>query len=583
MKYQFNFGRVGQGMAEPKPGGGGRFRIALLGDFSGRANKGELETGDDLAKRKGHKVEFDTLDDVMGRLGIELDIPVGSDGSSAHIEIGSIDDFHPDELYDNLEIFEELSGLRQRLNNSSMFEAAAKEVQAWLGDESLTKKKKPKKKSRGSDMPVGKLSDFAQLIGKPTVDSPGSHSVEDLLKHVVAPYVKAAPDPAQEEMVAAVDEALSGLMRSILHHPDFQSMEAMWRSVDLMARTLETGVDLQIVLFDVTAEEIAADLSSADDLVETGLYKMLVEQPALDAQQGPFSVVAGYYTFEQTPPHAELLGRLAQIVAQSQTAFVAAIGKDVLKKIAPDEVHPMVAESWGALKSMPEAAYLGLAVPRFMLRNPYGKKSEPIDPFDFEEFTPHDGLRSMLWGNPAMLAAILLGLTYTQAGGIKGMKLGSVMSLGDMPFHYFTDEHGDQVALPCTDRMLPMKLAEQVTTQRFMPVLSIKGKPEVRLGSWVSLGGGDLSGPWQPREAVAAAEKEAAEKAAVAAPVAEGEAGESDDDDDILSGLDESDDGGDDELDALLADLGGDDDDDTDSSDDDEEMDPELAALLADL
>ncbi|MCZ6836137.1 MAG: type VI secretion system contractile sheath large subunit [Planctomycetota bacterium] len=581
MRYEMNFGKLGKSLGEVKPGG--RFRIALLGDFSGRANKGELETGADLAKRKGLKVEFDTIDDVIQRLGIKLDIPLGNNGGTAEVSIASLDDFHPDELYDNIEIFEELSGLRSRLNNSSTFESAASEIQEWLGDKSLTKRTKLKAKSKGTDMPSGKLSDFSKLMGQAASTNAGGHSVEELLKRVVAPFVVPSKDPAQDEMVASVDESLSGLMRSILHDPDFRTLEAMWRSVDLLARSLETGVDLQIILYDITAEEIAADLSGADDLTETGLYQLLVEQPTMDAQQGAFSVVAGCYTFEQTPPHAELLGRIAQIVAQTKTSFIASIGNEALKKLKPEDVHPLVADSWDALKAMPEASYLALVAPRFMVRNPYGKKSDPIDPFEFEEFNAKDGLRSLLWGNPAMLVALLLGLNYAKAGGLKGMNLSKVMSLGEMPFHYFNDADGDQIALPCTDRMLPMKLAEQVTLQSIMPLLAIKGQPEVRLGSWTSLGEGDLAGPWAPREHVAAEDAAVAEEAAAAEP--EPDADDDDDSDDLA---DDSDDGGDDELDALLASLDSDDDDDEDSDDaddedDDEEMDHELAALLADL
>ena len=610
MKYEVSFGRMGKSRLDIKPRGSDKFRIALLGDFSGRANKGELETGDALAKRKPLKIEFDTIDDVIARLGIELDIPVGADGASAHVAIGSIDDFHPDELYGKVEVFEGLSGLRQRLNNSKFFEAAAKEVQKWTGDKSLTRKVRPKKKSRGADMPVGKLSDFKRLMGRPAVETPGAHSVDDLLKRVVAPYVVAAPNPQQEAMVAAVDNALSGLMRSILHHPDFQALEAMWRGVDMMCRTLETDSQLQIVLFNVTAEEIAADLSSADDLTQTGLYKMLVEQPAMDAQQGPFAVVAGYYTFELTPPHAELLARIAQIVAMSNTAFIAAMGNDILKNLKPEDWHELVTQSWGALKGLPQARYLGLTVPRYMVRNPYGKKGEPIDPFEFEEFTSTDGLRSLLWGNSAILVATLLGLSFTEAGSIKGMKPGKIMSMGDMPFYYFTDEDGDQIALPCTDRMMPMKLVEQVTTLRFMPMLAIKGQPEVRLGSWASLGGGNLAGPWQPLGAPEPEpEPEAEPEAEAPADEEEASFGESTDSDDFSSMSDDdsgssevSDDsggesggeaGGDDDLDALLASLGDDSDSDSGGGDDDsgdsgggggdDEMDPELAALLADL
>src|SRR5262249_38594230 len=136
--------------------------------------------------------------------------------------------------------------------------------------------------------------------------------VDQLLKQVVGPHVVPAKDPKQDALVASVDAAIAETMRRVLHHPDFQVTEALWRSLDLLLRNLETGSNLKVVLYDITAEELAADLSATESLEETGLYKLLVEKPAQDAQQGPLSAIVANFVFEKTPPHAELLGRIAK-------------------------------------------------------------------------------------------------------------------------------------------------------------------------------------------------------------------------------------------------------------------------------
>jgi type VI secretion system protein ImpC len=145
-----------------------------------------------------------------------------------------------------------------------------------------------------------------------------------------------------------------------------------------------------------------------------------------------------------------------------------------------------------------------------MLRMPYGEGTDPIESFDFQEFTPQAGLSGMLWGNSAVIAGLLLGATFSQEGA--KMKPGSVLSLGEMPFYYYTDSDGDQTALPCTERMLSSKMAELVIKHRFMPMLSIKGRPEVRLGGFGSLAGEPLAGPWKPVTASSAPAPAAAEE-----------------------------------------------------------------------
>ena len=509
MAYEFNFGSMRAAASRPSSKKTGKFRLAMFGDFSARANSGKLDTGVSLAGRKPMKVDCDNVDATLKRLGVKLRLPLGEGGAGGavlELPVNSMDDLHPDQLFGNLPIFSELSGLRQRLKTQSTFAKAAKEVQAWSG---VKLSRAPRLRARSAAIPVGgKLSDFARLIGAPTAPAKATISIADLLKQVVGPYVVPAKDPRQDQLVATVDSALAATMRSVLHHPDFQSFESLWRSVDLLVRHLETDEQLQIVLYDVTAEEIAADLSQADALENSGLFKLLVEQPALDAAQGPFSAVIGNYTFEQTPPHAELLGRLAKILAQTQTAFLAGVGTSCIDT-KPADLHPLVRESWDALAQMPEARYLGLVAPRFMLRHPYGADTDPIDSFEFEEFTPSAGLTGMLWGNSAVIAGLLLGATFSRDGG--KMKPGTILSLGDMPFYYYTDSDGDQTALPCSERMLSSKMAEGVRKHRFMPLLSIKGQPEVRLGGFESLADTQLAGPWQPVTESSPAAQEAAE------------------------------------------------------------------------
>lgn len=627
MRFECNFGGLASSPSAAT-NAGSRFRIAILGDFSGRALAGRLDTGADLAARKPLRVDVDNLDDLIERMGIRLQLPLGEGDQCVELEIESLDDFHPDQLYDKLEAFEELAALRQRLGNDRTFAAAAKEVRQWADEVEGGKPRRTKRRSRAAAVPVGgKLSDFAKLVGRPEATATEPSEVEELIKRVVAPYVSASPDPAQEALIAAVDTSLAAMMRSILHHPEFQALESLWRGIDLLVRRLETSAALQVVLHDLSAEELAADLSRSDDLEETALYQLLVEQPANDASAGPLAAIIGNYTFEETPPHAELLGRIAKIAAAAGAPFVAAMSKQALDRKRSEPPHPLVAEAWSTLRELPEAKYVALTVPQFLLRLPYGRRSDPVDCFAFEEFTPQSGLGGMLWGNGALLVGLMLGQTFAQQG-LKKMQLGSILSFDDMPYHFYTDADGDQIALPCTDRLLPQRMAQVVVDSGYIPVLSMQGQPVVRLGSIQSVAGVELAGPWPPSAEAAslqasdraAAEQRLAELRASAPAKPSSDEGfrddlawkmkdgtfedddddsESDSDDDLSALLEDDDDSsasgdddnsGDDDdadLDALLASLDDDDDaaeDQDDASDDEDDgLDSELAALLADL
>ncbi|GGM08443.1 hypothetical protein GCM10011534_33050 [Pseudooceanicola nanhaiensis] len=537
-----------------------RFRMAVFGDFTGRAGRGLCAIGDDLAARRAIPLDVDTIDEVIEGFSTTLTLPIGKDGAGIDVRLAELDDLHPDELYDKVAIFDALSGLRQQLGTGSMAAKAAERLAAW-GAAHDTPVRLPKR-SASTSVPAGmRLSDFQRLIGDTTPRDEAQGPADALIARIVGPHVVKAPDAGVPAMQGAVDEALSSAMRLVLHHPDFQAVEALWRSLDMLARRIETDSDLEIVLYDVSAAEIAADLAAQEDLSDSGLFRLLTGVIDPETGAGGFSALFGLYTFEETPPHAELLARLAQVAAHVDAPFFTALTPAYLET-AKEDRHPLVAQAWDALRAMPEANYIGIASPRFLLRLPYGRKSDPCSAFDFEEFTPREGLSGMLWGNPVVLVAILLAAAHKKDG--RAMEPGSVMSLGDMPFHYVTDRHGDQVALPCTERNLTSDPVQQSLGRGIMPVVSLKGRNEVRLASFRALGGETIAGPWSgeappPRPAP---EPQAEVQLDVAAPPAEDTAAQDADLDDILAAFD---------------------DDTTDDAGPEDEMDPELAALLEDL
>lgn len=583
------------------------FRMAIFGDFTGRAARGLIEPGDGLAHRRAIPLDVDTVEEVIEGFATDLVLPVGRDGAGIKVSLTDLDSLHPDELFDNVEIFSGISGLRQRLRSTSLAPAAMAQLQKW-GEAHGQRLAPPRRSSAGSAVPANlKLGAFQQLIGDTGGRLTQASPIDDMVARIIGPHVTEAANPDAGAMLAAVDAALSSAMRLILHHPEFQSVEALWRSLDFLARRIETDVKLTIDLYDVSAEELAVDLAADDDLSESGFLRLLTERPLGEEGPGGYSALFGLYTFEETPPHAELLARIAQVAAHVDAPFFTAISPAFLE-VAKEDRHPLVAKAWDALRALPEAAYLGVTTPRFLLRRPYGERTDPVDAFDFEEFTEAEGLSGMLWANPVLLVAVLLGMGWSKHG--KQMSLGSVMSIGDIPFHYVKDRHGDQVALPHTERNLTTSKVQHVVTRGYQPVLSIRGRDEIRLGSFQSLAGEEIRGRWTgvpmpPKAPPPTMPGATAKPADIEMDIPAPDSGGSDDLDALLSGLDggEETSGGDD-LDALLAGLdtgdaaGGDGagagDDDLDALlagfDDlgtaetgDDGMDPELAALLEGL
>ena len=66
--------------------------------------------------------------------------------------------------------------------------------------------------------------------------------------------------------MALLDDTSSGLMRAVLHHPHFQALEATWRGLDFLLRTVETDEELTVSMLDLSRAELASDLLGVNDL-----------------------------------------------------------------------------------------------------------------------------------------------------------------------------------------------------------------------------------------------------------------------------------------------------------------------------
>ncbi len=495
-----NFGYLPQGIKDwptDRP-----MRIAVLGDFSASVVHSPALTGPALAQAaRPFAVEFDSVDALLARLAPRLHLPLGPNGTTVEIGFNTMEDFHPDALFDRLEIFRVLASLRSRLLSPSSFAGAAAELMhivvpapelAGTGSGAKAQAQAGRTAS-GVVLPSdARLSDFARLVGGPAaaervVDSP----IDALLRHVVAPHVQPAADPRRDELVASVDACLADLMRSVLHHPQFQALESLWRGLDFMLRRIETGADLSVHVMDVSALAFAADLVASDDLSASALYQLLVERPFGDVDGG-YSWVLGCYQFDATPAHAELLGRIAGIAQCADCVFISGVQAAPFAVSASSEAapHPLTAYAWQALRALGAADHLALVAPHFMLRYPYGRRSDPIERFAFEEFNEHEGLRALLWGHAGWLLASVLARPDAQDHDAV---------VDELPFHFALDRHGDQVALPCTDQWVGSDAATRLAQQGLVGVVGRRGLPQVTLAPLQTLAGQTLQGKRQRR------------------------------------------------------------------------------------
>ncbi|HEV3415441.1 MAG TPA: type VI secretion system contractile sheath large subunit, partial [Pirellulales bacterium] len=303
------------------------------------------------------------------------------------------------------------------------------------------------------------------------------------------------PDPVarQVDRVSDLDDDdATALMREILHHPQYQALESTWRGLEWLLRRVQKSDRIQVMLFDMTAEEFAADLMANDDLKATAIYQLLIEQTAEAPDGQPWAVLVGNYTFEETTAHAELLGRMAKMAARCGTPFLAAATPQAVQE--GYEVPADGKEAWKTLGALYEAAYVGLAVPGFLLRPPFGENYRPAESFRFEEFS--GAPEGYLWGNPAFACAGLLALGYMKSGW--GFEPGQTLALDNIPMHSYRDAEGEAVAV-CAEGKFTSSTSQELAKRGLMPLLAVRGRDSVELACIrpLAIETNVLNGRWQ--------------------------------------------------------------------------------------
>lgn len=475
---------AGRTAASPVAGRDTPFRLLLLGDFSGRASRSSGESGGALAKRRAVRVDRDDFNDVLEHMAPRL---VLDDAGRVALRFTSLDDFHPDAIYDQLPHFR---AARAQLTDAAGVQAPPAAAPRRRAGSVL------------EDILGEPLDDPADDRGNAGAAAAADDEFQSLVRNIVAPHLVPNADPRQADRLAQADAAMSAAMRAVLHHPRFQALEALWRAVWMLVRRVETDEQLQIHLLDISRDELMADMSAAGDRAEDSvIHRLIVESSVGTPGSGPWALIAGAYQFGPDDADVALLARLAEVARQAGASFVA----DASAQLSglPDfetlpDAHDLPSRTsplWDALRHASSARWVGLVAPRFLLREPYGAATDPCERFGFEEFSGTPGHAGLLWGSGAVACAMLLAESFVEAGW--SLRPGMRRDIGGLPL-VFVRTGGETDAIPCAELLLTERAAQHMMDRGIMPLASLRNQDVVHLVRFHSIAepAAALGGRW---------------------------------------------------------------------------------------
>jgi type VI secretion system protein ImpC len=287
-----------------------------------------------------------------------------------------------------------------------------------------------------------------------------------------------------DRMIAEIDAKISKQMDVILHHPKFQELESRWRGLYMLVEKTDFRQNIQMEIINVSKEELLEDFEDYLDITQSGLYKHVYKSGYGQFGGEPVGAIVADYQLSPSNADAKFLNKVAAIAAMSHSPFIAGAGPKFfgldsfeglpdLKDLGDVIGAPQFA-AWRGFRENEDSRYVGLTLPRFLLRAPYHPEDNPISKFMYKEDVS-DSHESYLWGNTVY--AFASGLTrsfanYRWCTNIIGPKSGGAVT--DLPVHTFESMGETEMKIP-TEVLISDRREYELAEQGFIALAMRKG------------------------------------------------------------------------------------------------------------
>lgn len=289
-------------------------------------------------------------------------------------------------------------------------------------------------------------------------------------------------------IIEQIDFKLTEQIKLILSHPEFQKLESSWRGMEHLVYNTETDEKLKIRFMNLSKDELRKNMKRYKGIAwdQSPMFKKLYEAEYGQLGGEPYGCIIADYYFDHTPPDVDLLGSIAKVAASAHAPFIAGASPSVLQMDSwqelanPRDLTKIVTQNleyapWNSLRKSEDSRYIGLTMPRFLSRLPYGAKTNPVDEFDFEEDADGADHSKYVWSNAAYAMGVNINRSFKHYGWctlIRGVESGGAVE--NLPCHTFpTDDGGVDMKCP-TEIAISDRREAELAKNGFIPLIHRK-------------------------------------------------------------------------------------------------------------
>ena len=264
-------------------------------------------------------------------------------------------------------------------------------------------------------------------------------------------------------------------------------MESAWRGLHYLVNNTETDEMLKIRVMNISKKDMSKTLRKFKGTAwdQSPIFKKVYEEEFGQLGGQPYGTLVADYFFDHSPPDVELLGEMAKIASAAHAPLItgaapALFQMDSWSELANPRDLTKIFQTpeyaaWTSLRESEDSKYVGLAMPRFLGRLPYGAKTDPVEAFAFEEATDGSDHSKYGWVNAAYGMAVNINRSFKEYGWcsrIRGVESGG--SVQNLPSHTFpTDDGGIDQKCP-TEIAISDRREAELAKNGMMPLIHRK-------------------------------------------------------------------------------------------------------------
>lgn len=280
--------------------------------------------------------------------------------------------------------------------------------------------------------------------------------------------------------IAKLDKLISNQLDNILHHPEFQAIEGTWRGLKFLVDRTDFRQNVKIDVLDVSKDALIRDFEDSPEVIQSGLYSHTYINEYDTPGGQPFASIISAYEFDRSPQDIELLRNISKVSAAAHMPFIGSVGPQFFGKETMEEVASIKdignyfdrAEyiKWNSFRNTDDARYIGLTLPRFLARLPYGSETVPVRSFNYSEEVKGPDHNRYLWANATFAFAANMVRSFIKNGWcvqIRGPQAGGLIE--NLPIHLYDLGSGAQMKIP-TEVLIPETREFEFANLGFVPL-----------------------------------------------------------------------------------------------------------------